>query len=373
MKTLYLAISVFAACTFLSAPSWALMGTNDNVPGYDILLPFFLVSAPGQGSMDTIVVITETNVFGSSLTFHFILYNKDGRVMADGSIPMTRGDVEALSIQDIIDNYVADAEKEYLKVNLDGNDYYAGYMVFENSNIANPKNHVVAKAYVLDLFTRGISAATNLPVREVDESLRITDNKIVSPTRHTEYFSPNALYRAQEYIEQQPVIGDATYFRILPRYYLHDSNSVNYWFIWAGKPCPQLHINIFEADGYSVSGSLPALSAGLNILSVKDFLPPMFLQTFPASGWAEIRMPDIFGGDQFDGEREMLGYSFGFKDVSPIMCGDTNVNGRVDIGDAMFIAQYLVGSRDILCGGDASMSPGVTFLTPMARDAGAAN
>ena len=33
--------------------------------------------------------------------------------------------------------------------------------------------------------------------------------------------------------------------------------------------------------------------------------------------------------------------------------GDTNVNGRVDIGDAMFIAQWLVGNRDCLCLGTA--------------------
>ena len=31
--------------------------------------------------------------------------------------------------------------------------------------------------------------------------------------------------------------------------------------------------------------------------------------------------------------------------------GDTNVNNRVDIGDAMFIAQYLVGNRNCLCEG----------------------
>ena len=38
-----------------------------------------------------------------------------------------------------------------------------------------------------------------------------------------------------------------------------------------------------------------------------------------------------------------------FEGISKALCGDVNVNGRVDIGDAMFIAQYLVGNRDCLC------------------------
>ena len=42
-----------------------------------------------------------------------------------------------------------------------------------------------------------MSASISLPVREIDESLSITDSKLINPTRHTEYFSPDALFRAQ--------------------------------------------------------------------------------------------------------------------------------------------------------------------------------
>ena len=39
------------------------------------------------------------------------------------------------------------------------------------------------------------------------------------------------------------------------------------------------------------------------------------------------------------------------NDIPP--CWDVNVNSRLDIGDAMFIAQYLVSGRDCLCVGTA--------------------
>ena len=46
-------------------------------------------------------------------------------------------------------------------------------------------------------------------------------------------------------------------------------------------------------------------------------------------------------------------YLVGNRDASTLNldCGDVNANGRVDIGDAMFIAQYLVGNRGCLCVG----------------------
>ena len=46
-------------------------------------------------------------------------------------------------------------------------------------------------------------------------------------------------------------------------------------------------------------------------------------------------------------------YLVGNRDESTmnLECGNVNVNDRIDIGDAMFIAQYLVGNRDCLCEG----------------------
>ena len=48
-------------------------------------------------------------------------------------------------------------------------------------------------------------------------------------------------------------------------------------------------------------------------------------------------------------------YDVGNRDASTMNLdvADTNVNGRVDIGDAMFIAQFDVGNRDCICVGAA--------------------
>ena len=63
----------------------------------------------------------------------------------------------------------------------------------------------------------------------------------------------------------------------------------------------------------------------------------------------------------------MLGYSFQLRLNTPRVCGDTNGNGELDVGDAMYIAQFLVGNRTSL----SCVSPSMIFsLTEMRKEAG---
>ena len=59
-------------------------------------------------------------------------------------------------------------------------------------------------------------------------------------------------------------------------------------------------------------------------IEVDQLLAGNPIESFPMSAWAEGVLVTVSTG----------------------LCGDVNKNERVDIGDAMFIAQYLVGSRD---------------------------
>ena len=383
MKKGFLTLLLLATVGFSVAPSYALFGVDDKVVGYDIMVPFFLVSI--DGSMDTVITITETGQ--TAVTFHWLLYSKRGVLVADGSIPLTRSDVASLSVKTLIGQYVSSAGLEELRFSLGGADHYVGYMVFENQN-SPAQNHVIASAFFLD-GKSGINAGINLPVREVDESGTVTDSKLINPVRRTEYFSANALFRAQQYITLQGTSGsvaNATYFALTPRYYLHNANSENYFFIWMSSALPRIDLYCYDEaeNGYSTFMTFP--DPGLNIIDLRESLPSALLHPYPAAGWVSIRVPDIFGQPStIDGDREMLGYSFEMSGVvggvPPDICADVTEEGQVSINDAMFIAQFLAGNRTCICSGTPSQKcdpaapapaflSGVVSLTEMYRYAG---
>ena len=365
MKTFFVACGVLAVLTLTVVPSNALFGVDDNVVGHEIMLPFFMVDK--DGGLDTVIVITETGKLGGY--HHWHLYDRNGSQVADSRITYTVSDVSALSVRDLITNYVSSAGLTSLEVNLGGVVYYMGYIIFEDENTTSVrKNHLKAMAYFHDMPS-GISTGMNLPIREVDESLLITDSKLINPTTHTEYFSANALFRAQQYIALQGKAGtvsDPNYFRLLPGYYLHSSESNNYFFIWSSTAVSGLDVIYYDSEENGISGFI-YLSAGLNILDVRSILPATFLSTYPAQGWVDISIPGPYGTPTLEGDREMLGYSFQLRLNKPRVCGDTNGNGELDVGDAMYISQFLVGNRTSL----SCISPSMIFsLTEMHKEAG---
>lgn len=378
MKRGFFALLFLIIFSPAGTPSHALLGTNDNVVGYDILVPFFLVSMSGHGNLDTLIAITETDQASATSVFHYTVYTKSSATLYDDNVSLTVGDVTTLSASTIVGNMSAGV-KAQLQYDLDGDgtdDHYVGFMIFENPNTATPINHIMASAYLVD-FQNGISAGMNLPVREVNESKNMTDGNIINLTRFTEYFSANALYRAQRLIAGQGV-ANPTHFRLTPRIYIQDASSHNYYFIWASNDCPTttLHINFWDTTEQTVSANFP-LHAGLNILNIEPYLPFALFPstTYPKEGWIDM---DITLGT-ISGSVEMLGYSFQTKTVPPGICGDVSNEGSVNISDAMFIAQFLAGNRSCICSGTAreqcnpsSQSPtGIGFisLTEMSRDA----
>jgi hypothetical protein len=375
MKKGFLVFLAILALNFFAVPSHALLGVDDNVPGYDVLVPYFLLSMPGHGNINTLIAITET--CESSVTFHYYVYNKNGGVsIYDDFLSLTQCDIATTDANTII-SMMSAANRATLEVDLDGdgtNDHYVGYVVFEHGNTEVPKNQVTATAYFVDL-PKGISTGMNLPVREVDEGLSITDSKLINPTRHTEYFSANALFHAQQYIGLQGssgTVSDAGFFRLLPRYYIMDSGSINYFIIWSSTGFTDpLPVNLYDNEEHVESTNLPPLNAGLNIFDIGPYIPTGLYPptTYPKEGWVDIRIST--GSTDFNGDREMLGYSSAqFQATGPAgVCGDTNGNGVVDIGDAMYIAQYLVENRASL---SCVSSSNLYFLsvTEMHKDVG---
>ena len=352
MKGCFLRLLFLLTLTILSvAPSHALLGVDDNVVGHNILVPFFLVSIDDNG-MDTLIVITETGQGcwpGPSAIcgFRWHMWNKTGHHLADNSLPMTRNDVTTMSVRDLIISSLSLDGIELLKIDLDGDgvpDHYAGYMTIEDRD-TTAQNHFMAKAYLYN-FVNGKSASFNLPVREVDESGLVTDSELIDISGRTEYFSANALFRAQQYIKLQGTSGsvfNAEYLRLTPRFRIANVNSSSYFFIWASSACPGLIVTLYDESGNAMSTNLPPLTHGLNIVNLWEWLPANFLTSFPTGGWVDIKML----GSDFDGNREMLGYIF--TETAPSVCGDVSGEGQVNITDAMYIAQFLAGNRTCIC------------------------
>ena len=190
MKKIFIALSVLAAL-FVATPSMALVGSPDNVPGYDVQMPFFLVGM--VGGVDTLMVLQEIGgntyvgplgvqrVVGSGATkgsVHSIIYDRYSVDRGSWTWTYTPNDVYPISIRFAIDQFVGVNDLAALEIDLDGdgvNDHYAGYIYNENNivdvdpvtavRIAYPLNNMIGKQYLVNLGL-GLASGANMVSRE---------------------------------------------------------------------------------------------------------------------------------------------------------------------------------------------------------------
>jgi len=306
MKKILMGCWVAIVLMAAALPAQALIGIEDDVPGYDVLIPFFFASMPGHGHDNTLIVITE--VCRSPVNFLYRICDATSEVQGNGAMGTTQCGVIATDALTLI-NQMSSAGREALAIDMDGDgvrDHYCGYMVLQNADVLTPENQVTAMIYQVDLPS-GLAAAANVPAREVDESGLIVDARLIDPVRRSELFSANALYRAEQYIAQDATIDDAQYWRLMPRYFLQDQTGKTYWFIWTSQPGSWLHANWFDEAENSFSASIPLLFE-LNIVDVFLNLPAGLHTAYPKAGWANIVGSDM-GGFGFNGNREWVAYS----------------------------------------------------------------
>jgi hypothetical protein len=136
----FIAVAAILSVMFLGiGTSQALVGMPDAVPGTHLVQPFFLVPIPGtSGTDNTLMTFTEVkglDVGGQNL--HWTIWNRHSKHMADGNVPYTPFDVVVLNAQELVLDSVSELMLEELEVDLDRNginDYYMGYITYENSN-----------------------------------------------------------------------------------------------------------------------------------------------------------------------------------------------------------------------------------------------
>jgi len=297
MKKIFIALSVVAVL-FMAFPVHALLGTDDPVPGTDILAPFFMVEVGGTET--TYIIITE--VGGVATSLHWSMWDRSSLHLADENVALTARDVYIIDVNaDIITPYCTTADKTRMTYTAGGKDWYAGYINFEKYPASANSDVLIGHAYQLDLVN-GKASGVLIPAKEwaggssgTEEGFNTSSAiRTLSGTTDQEYevFSPDALaYGTQILSNSASTVIAATTFRLLPRYYIYDTNAKNYLIVYTTKSpgaatSYPVIIDVCKEDESCVSKTL-YLPYELNLIDVADVNPSGY-----TAGWWDITWPD---------------------------------------------------------------------------------
>jgi len=315
MKKIFIALSVVAVL-FMAFPVHAMLGADDPVPGTDVLAPFFLVEV--SGTETTYIVITETGNVATSL--HWTMWDRSSIHIADENVALTAKDVLPLDIRaDIITPYATTADKARMTYTVGGRDWYAGYIYFDNYSPGGNSDTLIGHAYQLDL-ANGKASGVIIPAKEyaggasgTDEGFN-TDSAIrtLSGTEQAyEVFGPDAMAWGTDTLSgHSPAVTAASTFRLLPRYYIANTNAKNYIIVYTSKAPASytIIIDVCNEAESCVSKNL-SLPYELNVIDVADVNPSGY-----TAGWWDIVWPDIDNsGTRVIGDindQDILAYSY---------------------------------------------------------------
>jgi hypothetical protein len=325
MKKIFIGLAVMAALLISVAPSMALIGIDDNVPGVNPLLPFFLVDKAdyaGEG-LDTLFVAQEIGGDVGTITqgkvkgaLHWVLRNYKSAEVVDDTIPYTPNDVIAISVKDVLKAYLTSAELTGLETTIGGRTFYTGYMNFENSwyfstyrdDKGESANNFVAFMYVVDL-PNGWAAANTAPVFEDASDTGYNENQQFTYTSAKygdvytlePYSGPAyAVSRSREMgnnIDPDPGMVDS--FKLLPRFFLKDANAETWIPIWSsdnkavdtGVYSFPITVLIYDNDEDVFSKPIN-IPYELNWFDIRTVVP----EGWTTGGWVDIPIPDLSKG-----------------------------------------------------------------------------
>jgi len=341
-----LAISLVAVLGFMVTPANALLGVPDDVPGTDVLVPFFYVSMPGFGNENTLVTITDTKGTGAYrrdpitgipwpdtlLDLHLRFYTIDSDIAFNMYVRLTWFDVWSDNILRIILDEMGPANRDAFRIDTDGDgvpDHWAGYIHAFNNDVVGTFGWDPLISHIYQVFLpAGMAVGYNGVSWEFGNTLPFL--AAADPTRQLhwalpptwldglEAFSANALL-SSKHLEAGQAPIDANWFRLMPRYYINDAVAESLLIIWleanhtrvdpawlgfplaANQPIPvpgSIHCYFFNEDEDVLSGDIPLVHE-LNLLNVRTFLPGGLFGGYPWGGWIDITTPDEYNAGWF--------------------------------------------------------------------------
>jgi len=296
---------------------------------------------------------------GAPCTVHWFIYSPNSVEVADAQINLTGGDVATLSARALLLANCTPAELATLEVDLDRdgtNDHYACYMYGQNerTNIATDNlyvmyywaalnqgracgSHAAMKEFggVPPTMTAGAGVANNSNAtgqiyEQVARSLAnanaannqwLDDTVNVATTTNsaggrnlgfaTESFSPASYFWtvmrsfypagvARTDAAITALRANLNFIEFTPRWFLYNAAGESYVIIWKSRNHNGVGennaITIFCWDNAETRVSKAiALPVELNIIRVRDFLPPAWYASYGANGvggWLSIRIAD---------------------------------------------------------------------------------
>jgi len=299
MKKFFIALSVLAALLLGVAPSQALVGMPDDVPGADAIVPFICdtnLDQLGTG-LNTMIVFTEVGLVGgkkaaAALSFEYDIMTVKSKTVYDGSQKGTAGSITSLNAKSLVAQ-VSDDLLPDLEVTINGKTYYAGYFYYDNGTT----NNVMCEIMFVDL-SKGMVGGSVLPMLEWNDSIAtaIAQANMAPAASNIERFSADALASAMALQNGDAVIANqATLFGLYPRFHIAAATDMDWIILWqsevasAANGLASVHIDFFRDDEESASTNVK-LPDELNILNVYDIVPRGIFpaDTYPIDGWINL-------------------------------------------------------------------------------------
>ena len=317
MKKFIAVAAMLSVMFFGFGTAQALVGVPDDVPGTDILVPFFYVSMAGHGNENTLLTVTDVEApagFPLGIDFdtilHMTVYTIDSVPVHNAYITLTPFDVYSDDMLRIIMDDMSGLGRDALRIDTHGSppglDHYAGYVIFFNQFWTT--DNLISNIYQVYL-PAGMAAGYNGVSWEFDGAFDLPRQIGIFGD---EAFSANALYTGKSLLATGLAAPtNADWFRLMSRYFVYDDMGESLLMIWLEanlsrapaifnplilSPIPvpgMLHCYFFNEEEDVLSSNIP-LDHELNIVNVRDILPGGLFNGYPWGGWIDITTPDIF-------------------------------------------------------------------------------
>ncbi len=254
-KNLMAILLIMISLVFLNAPADAYTGIWDEVPGKDIVIPFFCeIDGTGLNTVWSVASLVAQNT-------HFWVYDVWSDKVYDDTEEFTENDIEADDCLSLVSHMSID-DKTQLTVG----DEYQGYIVY-SSDIGNT---LMGWSYMMNTLL-GFSAAGM--VFEVENGSNIFLCEYNTATGQNDCISAQRMY---------------------PRYYIHNNNSESEtdWIFLVGEFYTTLSGLICNTDEDCPSGIDITLKE-LTKVNIKNMIPGGLFTNYPYSGFAILDVSGV--------------------------------------------------------------------------------
>jgi len=337
MKKIFIVLSALAALMLCVVPAQALVGSPDDVPGCNAVVPFICDRSLTSG-LNTLIVFQDVQggwQNGGTATvkpsaYHYTVNTVRSKTVIDADLPGSPNYVLSTDLFTILTGKSTAALAD-LEITIAGGSYYAGYIYFYNQETAGDLNSAIGQFFFVNLAV-GKASSANIPMKEYALSGATTngaaevaptmiDWMVTNPTvaraqtvnaqdNRMERFSPDALLNAIELQKGNTAPIGSSNFYVYPRIFVADATAENWWLFWTSSndlpTATDMHVDIWNDNEQSQSSNIP-FNDELEIVDSTDYLPTSLWSGYPYSGYIDLTWATSTATLQ---DMEFLGWSY---------------------------------------------------------------